>query len=314
MKTSAVTVADLRGSVLSVPPLARKADYSLDAAANATMVAHLRAGGVTTHLWGGNANLYNMSLSEFPAFLKMAEDLAVGDEWAIPSIGPDFGKAMDQADILSKTKFPTAMILPMRFPATPKGVAKGVGKVAEKFGRGLILYVKDDGYIAPEDIGALVREGAVACVKYGTVKDNPADDPALAAILRHVDVSLVISGSGERPIVAHGKQFGIRAFTSGSVCLAPKLSTACLAALSRGDWATIEAIWPAFEPLESLRDGFSPLRVLHVALGLGGLAEMGPMLPMLSDIDDPKVLADIKAAARSLLAANAAAPARAAAE
>jgi dihydrodipicolinate synthase/N-acetylneuraminate lyase len=304
MKTSAVTVADLRRSVLAVPPLARKADYSLNEAANAAMVAHLRAGGVTTHMWGGNANLYNMSVGEYPAFLDMAERLAEGDEWAIPSIGPDFGKAMDQAAILANRAFPTAMILPMRFPATPKGVAKGISLVAAKMGRGLIAYVKDDGYIAPADLGALVRDGSVAAVKYGTVKPDPANDPVLSEILKHVDPALVISGCGERPVIAHGKTFGLRAFTSGSVCIAPKRSMAIRAALHREDWATIADLWNAFVPLEDLRDRISALRVLHVAMGLSGVAEMGPMLPMLSDVEDAGERAAIAAAAKALLAAN----------
>jgi dihydrodipicolinate synthase/N-acetylneuraminate lyase len=313
MKTTPVTPSDLTRSVLSVPPLCRDADMRLDQAENARIVAHLRSGGVTTHLWGGNANLYNMGLSEFTAFLDMAEAIAEGDEWVIPSIGPDFGKAMDQAEILSRRSFPTAMILPMRFPATPAGVARGIGLVAEKMGRGLIAYVKDDGYIDPADLGALVRDGSVLVVKYGTVKRDPADDPALAAIVKHVDPALVVSGQGERPIVAHARHFGLGAFTSGSVCVAPRLSTLALAALRAKDFAEIDRLWAKFRPLEDLRDGISPLRVLHEALPLAGIAETGPMLPMLSNITDPARLAEIGRAAKALLADNARASVSAAA-
>ena len=39
-----------------------------------------------------------------------------------------------------------------------------------------------------------------------------------------------------------------------------------------------------FLPLENLRDAHSPIRVLHEAVTLAGIADMGPMLPMLSNI------------------------------
>lgn len=313
MKITPVTVADLTRSVLAVPPLCRRSDLTLDPVETGKLVAHLRAGGVTTHMWGGNANIYNMGVREYPTFLDMIEQLAEGDDWAIPSIGPDLGKALDQIAILKARAFPTAMALPLRFPATPAGAARGIGLMAEAYGRGLIAYVKDDGYLDPADLGALVREGAVVAIKYGTVKADPAVDPSLAAILKLVDPAIVISGAGERPIVAHGQLFGIRAFTSGSVCVAPRLSTAILAALTKGDFATIAALWPAFVALEDLRDGISPLRVLHEAVRVAGIADTGPILPMLSNIDEPARLAEIATAAKGLLAANAATAAAAAA-
>ena len=40
-----ITKADIESSVLSVPPLARRADYSIDRDGNAKILAHLRAGG-----------------------------------------------------------------------------------------------------------------------------------------------------------------------------------------------------------------------------------------------------------------------------
>lgn len=304
MKTDKVTAADLRRSVLSVPPLARKADLTLSEAGNRAQVEHLRAGGVTTHLWGGNANLYNMGVSEFPDFLAMAERIAKPDDWVIPSIGADFGKAMDQAAILSKTKYPTAMVLPMRFPASPKGVAKGISLMAERAGRPLIIYWKDDGYMDPADLAALFRDGSACALKYGTVRENPNDDAELTRILKVVDRDLVISGIGERPVVDHARTFGLRAFTSGCVCIAPRLSMDILTAIARGDWESAQAIRETFLASEDLRDRYSPLRVLHAAVTLSGVADMGPMLPMLSDIDDPVALAAIKAEAVNLRAAN----------
>ena len=51
------TPDDLAGSVLAVPPLARRPDLSIDAAANRALIRHIEAGGVRILLYGGNANL-----------------------------------------------------------------------------------------------------------------------------------------------------------------------------------------------------------------------------------------------------------------
>lgn len=296
-----LSCADLQRSVLSVPPLCRGADLSLDAAANRALLDHLRAGGVSTFLWGGNANLYNMGVDEYGPFLDMLERLERPGDWMIPSIGAEFGKALDQAAILSGRSFPTAMVLPLRFPSTPKGVARGLALLAERMGKPLIAYIKDDAYVDPADLGALVREGAVWAVKYGTVRRSPAEDAELAAIVRHVDPSLVISGIGERPVLAHVETFGLRAFTSGAVCIAPQLSTRMLRALKAGDRAEAAALRAFFLPLEDLRDLHSPLRVLHEAVRLVGIAETGPFSPMLSNIDDAGLLEAIREAAAALL-------------
>jgi dihydrodipicolinate synthase/N-acetylneuraminate lyase len=304
----AVTAATLSRSVLSVPPLARNADLSLSANANRAQCDHLREGGVTSYLWGGNANLYNMGVMEFSPFLDMLEEIARPGDWHIPSVGADFGKAMDQARMLKgRAAFQTAMMLPLRFPATAEGIADGMARIADAMGKPIIAYVKDDGYVDAAALGRLVRSGHVCAVKYGTVKATPSNDPALRAIVEHVDPTLVISGIGERPVIDHFTQFGIRSFTSGSVCIAPRLSMDILAALTQGDVPTAAAIRENFMALEDLRDAHSPLRVLHEAVRLAGIAGTGPMLPMLSNISDAAVLAKIELAAKALLKANTAA-------
>ena len=305
MKTTPVTVADLRRSVLSVPPLCRNADLTVSVAENCKMTAHLRAGGVTTHMWGGNANMYGVGVSDFPAFLDMAEAAATGDEWSIPSIGAEFGKAMDQAAILSQRAFPTAMILPMRAVSDRKGIANGIGRIAARMGKPLIVYYKDIGYLDMADLKALFRDGSLCALKYGVLTPDPAVDPELAAILKTVDPELVISGSGELPVVAHAETFGLRAFTSGCVCIAPRLSMGILAAIHKNDFAQARAIRETFLPLEHAREKHSPIRVLHAAVGLAGVAATGPVYPMLSDLDDAAVLTAVGREARALLAANA---------
>ncbi len=220
----------------------------------------------------------------------------------IPSIGADFGKAMDQVEMLRDHPFPTAMILPMRFPSTPKGVAVGVAKIAARYGKPLILYIKDDGYIAPMDCAALIKDGAVTVIKYGTVRQHPADDPFLGELTGAVDPMRIISGIGERPVIEHFSSFGLRAFTSGCVCIAPRLSMLIREHLLAGRHDAAAALRQEFLRMEDLRDTYSPLRVLHQAVGLAGICETGPMQPFLSDIDDADALSAIKSGAQALRA------------
>lgn len=305
MKTTDVQPADLARSVLAVPPLARRPDLSLDAAANRALIRHLEAGGVTTLLYGGNANLYHVGLADFAELLALLAESAAPDSWAIPSVGPEYGRLIDQLAVLREhPDFPTAMVLPAGFPATPDGVATGLRRFAEAWGRPVILYVKSEGYLTAELIGRLADDGLICAVKYAVVREDPTEDPLLAGILERVPAERVVSGIGERPAVAHLRQFGLAGFTSGSVCLAPRSSAALLRALKRGDWATAEEIRARFLPLEDLRDAISPLRVLHDAVTLSGIADMGPILPMLSNLS-PAERARVEPAARALAALDA---------
>lgn len=304
MSTQTFTPSLLSGSVISVPPLARKSDYALDAHGNRRILAHLAAGGVTTALYGGNANLYNIGVREFGALVEQLEEVAPAGSWIIPSVGPDYGKAEDQLDVLRHSSLPTAMLLPLAFPATSAGVAIGVRRLAERFGRPLIAYVKDSRFITPGDLAGLVRDGAVCAIKYAIVLDDPTRDPYLDELLTQVDRTRVVSGMGERPAVAHLSKSGLNGFTSGSVCIAPAMSQAILLALKAGDVARASALREKFLPLEDLRDGHSPLRVLHAAVAAAGIADTGPLLPFLDTIVDPALLSRIADAAKVLLAAE----------
>jgi dihydrodipicolinate synthase/N-acetylneuraminate lyase len=303
MKTDAVTPADLARSVLSVPPLPRGADGTLQEGETRRLVDWLRAGGVTTYMFGGNANLYNMGVAEFAALLDLLQRIAPADGWMIPSVGADYGKACDQIDQLRERAFPTAMLLPLSFPATPAGVATGLRRLADHYGRPLIAYVKNEGYIEARDLAALVADGAVCTVKYAVVRKDAGEDPLLSALLDATGSGeRIISGIGERPVIDHVTRFGLNAFTSGSVCIAPHLSMAILKALKRGDVAEASALRSHFIPLEDLRDRHSPIRVLHAAVGEAGIAATGPMAEFLSNLDDPAILASIRAAAAALRA------------
>src|SRR3546814_398551 len=149
-------------------------------------------------MYGGNANFYNLPISEYAEVLEFLCSAVGPDTWLIPSFGPDYGRLIDQAKILRGTRVPTAMALPQTFPATSEGVEVGLRRAAVTMGKPLILYIKAENYIAPEAAGRLVKDGLVCAIKYGAVRSDPADDPYLKRLLDHVDPKLVISGIGEQ--------------------------------------------------------------------------------------------------------------------
>jgi dihydrodipicolinate synthase/N-acetylneuraminate lyase len=303
MKTDAVRYEDLAASVIAVPPLARRADLSFDREANAALVRHLEGGGVSSLLYGGNANFYNVGLHEYAAVLDALAEIAAERTWVIPSVGPDYGKMMDQLPVVRERGFPTVMVLPLGFPATPAGTATGLRRFAEAYGRPIVVYLKSEPYLTPELVGALVNDGLVAGIKYAIVREDPREDRFLARLCDLVDRRAVVSGIGERPAIVHLRDFGLGGFTSGSICVAPRGSTALLAALKREDYAAAERLRAPYLPLEDCRDGISPIRVLHEAVALAGIAQTGPMLPLLSNLE-PEHHAAVKRAVDLLVAAD----------
>jgi len=301
LKTTPVTSADLSASVLAVPPLARHADLTLHAAANRALIRHLEAGGVRTLMYGGNANFYHLPLSEYAATVDFLAEAAGKDSWVIPSAGADYGKLMDAAAILRSRSFPTAMALPFDKPANDSGVATALRKFADRLGKPIIAYVKGLGYIEPRTLGALAKDGVLCAIKYAIVRDDPAKDSYLAELVQQVDSNLIISGIGERPAIVHWRDFGLRAFTSGSVCVGPRGSMQILALLKAGRYEEAQQVRAAYLPLEDQRDARGPIRVLHDAVSLAGIADMGPILPMISSLEAAERPA-VAAAAIALLA------------
>jgi dihydrodipicolinate synthase/N-acetylneuraminate lyase len=265
------------------------------------VLAHLAQGGVTTALYGGNANLYNISVTEFSSLLDLLEEVAPADTWLIPSVGPDFGKASDQISVLRDRELPTAMVLPLNFPTTSAGVATGLRRIADVYGRPIIAYVKSLDYVSSTDLASVVADGAICAIKYAVVRKDPEEDAYLEDLLQHVDPKIVISGIGERPAISHLTRFKLQGFTSGSVCVAPAMSTAILQALKAGHVDEAERLRQHFLALEDLRDAHSPLRVLHAAVAAAGIADTGPLMPFLSNLTDPQILSAVTEASRKLL-------------
>ena len=310
MKTTPVTLADLEG-VFAVPPLARVAAGAagLDAAQNDRMAAHIRSGGITRLLYGGNAFLYHVTLDEYEALVDWMAS-AEADVWMIPSLGPPYGRAIDQARVVRRHGFPAAMLLPCSDPRDAAGLERGARAIADATGRPLILYLKEETTFGArlEDgldaVARLVDEQVCVAIKYAVVRREPADDAYLAGLVARVDRRRVVSGIGERPVVAHMRKWGLPGFTTGSGCIAPRLSTQIFEACRRDDFATAEEIRRLFLPLEDMRDADGPARVLHAAVDGAGIARLGPIPPFVSDLA-PAAAATLEPAARALLAANA---------
>ena len=303
MNTNAITPGMLASSVIAVPPLARDAELKICATENAKVIRHLEDGGIRPLLYGGNAVFYHIALAEYADTLAMLQENAGAETTIIPSVGPAFGTSLDQAAVLRDFDFPTAMVLPARDIATPEGVATGIRKFAEAFGKPIVLYIKFEGYLEPEHAKALMDDGVVNWIKYAIVRADPARDDYFRQLVDCIDPQRIVSGIGEQPAIVHLRDFGVQSFTSGCVCVAPSLSMKMLVALKAGDFNAAEAIRQTFEPLEHIRNAINPIRVLHTALAGAGIANTGPILPLLHEVTDQE-RANIAEAAKALLAHN----------
>ncbi|SEI68939.1 hypothetical protein SAMN05192539_1003290 [Paraburkholderia diazotrophica] len=76
MNVSPILESEFPASVMAVSPLARRADLTLDPGENGKLIRHIEAGGVRTLLYGGNANLYHVAVSEYRELLDMLAALA----------------------------------------------------------------------------------------------------------------------------------------------------------------------------------------------------------------------------------------------
>ena len=304
MKTTPVALDDLQG-VFAVPPLARRAAAGrpLDLAENDKIVRHMSEGGLSRFLYGGNAFLYHVTLKEYEQLLDWMSGI-VG--WAIPSLGPSYGRAIDQAPLLRRYGFPAAMALPCGDPRDAQGLEAGIREIASAAGMSMVLYLKgEDGFGSDlkaglDAVARLVEDGTCVSIKYAVVRKDPAVDPYLTALLERVDRRRVISGIGERPAIEHVRGFGLPGFTTGSGCLAPALTSALFAACARADWSAAEWLRAQFIPLEDRRDAWGPARVLHAALELAGVAKTGPIPPFVTALADDERAA-LEPVARELL-------------
>lgn len=295
------TIEDLRG-VIAVPPLARREDRArtIDHAGTRGLLERIAEAGITRFMFGGNAFFYHLTLREYAATVEWMTGLP--DEWwLLPAAGPGFGRLMDQAEILRGKGFPAAMLLPCSDPRDAVGWERGVREFVEAAETPAIVYLKSEDTLGAnmgagqKALARLCEEKLCVGIKYAIVREDPREDACLRALLDMVDRRLVVSGIGERPAVVHMRDWGLPGFTTGSGCVAPRLTQQMYEACARGDWAEAEAIRERFLPLEDCRDAWNPAKVLHHAVALAGMAKTGPVSPFLSELDEEK-LAKIEAA------------------
>ena len=288
MKKSPMSPLDFRG-VFAVPSLARRDDArrSLDLEQNELIIDHIARGGITRFIYGGNAFLHHITLAEYEQLLEWLSGLS-NELWMIPSIGPSYGRAMDQALLLSRYEFPCVMMLPCADPRDVDGLERGYREVADAANTRLIVYLKEEDNLGPRKeagldlVARLVDDGVCAGIKYAVVREDPARDAYLDALLERVDRAVVLSGIGERPAVTHMRDWKLAGFTTGSGCIAPRSSQMLFEACARGDFESAESLRAHFIRHEDLRDEWSPSKVLHFATALAGIARTGPPPPYLS--------------------------------
>src|SRR5688500_17027349 len=193
---------------------------------------------------------------------------------------------IDQAKVVRKFRFPTVMILPQQGITTSEGVAEGVRRFVNVAGAPALLYIKHDGYIEVEDVKRLADARVISGIKYATVRNDPAHDDYLRRLVDQVDRRMIISGIGEQPAIVHLRDFGLGGLTAGCVCVAPCLSRVMLEAMRKGNWGEAERIRAIFRPLEDLRNAINPIGVLHEAVRLAGIAQTGPLFPLLTNLPE----------------------------
>ena len=274
----------LNRSVIAVPPLARDAQLKVCPVENGKIIQFLEAGGVRSLLYGGNAVFYHIRMSEYADTLSMLAESAKDETMVVPSIGPAYGLALDQVDALRNYDFPSAMVLPSRDVVDGPGIATGIRKLAERYGKPVVLYIKFDRWIEPELVRSLENDGAISWIKYAVVREDTSEDDYLREVLDVFPADRMVSGIGEQPAIIHIRDFGLAGFTSGCVCVAPERSMQMLDAIQTGNIDRAESIRNWFQPLEDLRNEIHPIRVLHHAVEMAGVAKTGPLMPMLSGL------------------------------
>lgn len=87
----------------------------MNKAANVALIKHLESGGVKNLMYGGNANFYHAPLAEYAGLLDFLAESVGADTWVLPSVGPDYGKMMEQAKLIKVGKYNEAEAVRARY-------------------------------------------------------------------------------------------------------------------------------------------------------------------------------------------------------
>ncbi|MEZ4701917.1 MAG: dihydrodipicolinate synthase family protein [Rhodothermales bacterium] len=285
MNTQAITPKSLKSSVIAAPPLARKADLSVNHEENRKIIRFLEEGGLTTFLYAANANFYHVGLGEYASILEFLEETVSPNSTVIPAIGPAFGTMIAQARTLRRTAFPVALLLPATFAADSEGIEFGIRRLIDELGKPVIVEINQPDMMDPGDMHRLVRDGLVAAIVYSVRSENPIEDPYLRRLTDRIEPSTFVSGCGEFAAITHMRDFGMSTFVSGCVCVAPRLARKMHRAIQDGDYEIAENVRELFVPLDRIMEHYNPVRVVHEAVHLARIADAGALLPFLSNLE-----------------------------
>lgn len=285
VNTRPTTPATLKTSVIAAPPLARKADLSVNFEENRKIIKYLEEAGLSTLLYAANANFYHIGLGEYASILEFLEETVAANTLVLPAIGPAFGTMIAQARILRKTRFPAAMLLPANFAANSEGIERGVRRLIDELGKPVIIELNQPDAMEVADVHRLVRDGLVIAIIYSVRNDEPAKDPYLTRLTDCIDPLTFISGSGEYAAIPHMRDFGMGTFVSSCVCVAPRLVRKMHRAIQDRDYEIAENVRELFLPLDRLMQRYHPVRVVHESVHLARIADTGALLPFLSNLE-----------------------------
>src|SRR5262249_38248532 len=108
----------------------------------------------------------------------------------MPSAGAAYGQAVDQTRLFLPFQFPPPMMLPCADPSDVAGLERGYREVAEAANTKLIVYLKDESNLGADKeagldmIARLVADGVCVGIKYAVVREDPAHDDYLDALLK----------------------------------------------------------------------------------------------------------------------------------
>lgn len=289
--------------VLADLPVALRPDFSVDPGESLALARHVRQGGISGLLFAGNANLQSMGLGQFEAVAALAET-AVEEGPVMIGLGPELGRMLDQARLLSRGRLRSVLVLPILGPADTHGTADGIRHIADRLGGGVAVDLVRDNHLRPVTLRKLVEEGAVTAVRYSHVVTNPGDDGYLDRVIEILGPDRVISDAGEPALEDHLGQRGLGLASSGIAALAPRLMLRIASALRR-DPAEARLLLPPVLEMARIRAMLGPVQVLHDAVSEAGIAAMGPQMPMISCVKD-KYRDPFRAAVAALMAAEAA--------
>ena len=152
MKTSPVTPADLARSVIAVPPLARHRDLTISTRRQSRADPVSRGGRRAHAALRRQREPLQHRRARIPELLDMLEEEAGDDTWVIPSVGPDYGKLMDQARGAEGTRTSPPR-WSCRSPSPPRATASRRASAASPSARQAgVVYIKADNYLEPDAV------------------------------------------------------------------------------------------------------------------------------------------------------------------